>query len=185
MVVEVFGQSMSWKWKVIRNSRVAYGISWVGGCIIILAGLILPSAFRYAEIYGHMIFIAWLMLLASVAWFDTRLLYGKMIWWFVSNILVYIAIYYACHVLSPPRFMSSHIVAGVIVGFLPSCLLYVGTRWIITRFCNMTREYLKTSECQRCGYLLSGLNENRCPECGTEFDPKLLEQSSQPAGDSK
>jgi Leucine-rich repeat (LRR) protein len=25
--------------------------------------------------------------------------------------------------------------------------------------------------CQKCGYVLDGLSENRCPECGREFDP--------------
>lgn len=28
--------------------------------------------------------------------------------------------------------------------------------------------------CVRCGYVLRGLTEARCPECGTAFDPKLL-----------
>ena len=28
--------------------------------------------------------------------------------------------------------------------------------------------------CVQCGYLLRGLTEPRCPECGTPFDPKLL-----------
>lgn len=29
-------------------------------------------------------------------------------------------------------------------------------------------------ECQTCGYLLYGLSQPRCPECGTGFDPNLL-----------
>jgi hypothetical protein len=28
--------------------------------------------------------------------------------------------------------------------------------------------------CVKCGYLLYGLTQPRCPECGTPFDPKLL-----------
>jgi hypothetical protein len=31
-------------------------------------------------------------------------------------------------------------------------------------------------ECARCGYLLYGLREPRCPECGTPFSPSLLEK---------
>ena len=31
------------------------------------------------------------------------------------------------------------------------------------------------SRCTICGYLLFGLHEPRCPECGTPFDPRLLE----------
>ena len=30
------------------------------------------------------------------------------------------------------------------------------------------------SQCAKCGYLLKGLIEPRCPECGTPFDPDLL-----------
>lgn len=30
------------------------------------------------------------------------------------------------------------------------------------------------NKCVACGYQLSGLIEPRCPECGTEFDPKRL-----------
>lgn len=29
-------------------------------------------------------------------------------------------------------------------------------------------------ECRECGYLLFGLAEPRCPECGTTFDPQVL-----------
>ena len=32
--------------------------------------------------------------------------------------------------------------------------------------------------CTRCGYLLTGLAEPRCPECGTPFDPALLARLS-------
>lgn len=29
-----------------------------------------------------------------------------------------------------------------------------------------------TMYCRRCGYVLDGLPENRCPECGEQFDPR-------------
>ncbi len=32
--------------------------------------------------------------------------------------------------------------------------------------------------CRSCGYNLHGLTEPRCPECGTPFDEKLLEQKA-------
>ncbi len=32
--------------------------------------------------------------------------------------------------------------------------------------------------CEGCGYLLFGLTEPRCPECGRPFDPKLLAEFS-------
>jgi len=38
-----------------------------------------------------------------------------------------------------------------------------------------------TARCLRCGYLLRGLPERRCPECGTEFDPAEPETYADPA----
>lgn len=35
-------------------------------------------------------------------------------------------------------------------------------------------ERLVAASCLRCGYSLRGLTENRCPECGTPFDPDLI-----------
>jgi len=34
--------------------------------------------------------------------------------------------------------------------------------------------------CRVCGYILYGLPQPRCPECGTGFDPKLLEDLTEP-----
>ena len=34
--------------------------------------------------------------------------------------------------------------------------------------------------CADCGYLLFGLTEPRCPECGRAFDPKRVAESSPP-----
>jgi hypothetical protein len=33
---------------------------------------------------------------------------------------------------------------------------------------------LADAHCQHCGYSLRGLSENRCPECGTAFDPAVF-----------
>ena len=32
----------------------------------------------------------------------------------------------------------------------------------------------KPDRCEKCGYPYTGLTEPRCPECGTEFDPKKI-----------
>jgi hypothetical protein len=37
--------------------------------------------------------------------------------------------------------------------------------------------------CGRCGYCLRGLRDPRCPECGTPFDPKLLQNRLPESGD--
>jgi len=37
-------------------------------------------------------------------------------------------------------------------------------------------------ECQYCGYLLYGLNEPRCPECGNPFDANSLRDLEPPPG---
>ncbi len=35
---------------------------------------------------------------------------------------------------------------------------------------------MSTLHCPECGYNLTGLPENRCPECGKDFDPEQLEE---------
>jgi hypothetical protein len=40
-----------------------------------------------------------------------------------------------------------------------------------------TRDPLADARCLHCGYPLRGLPENRCPECGTAFDPKEIGSS--------
>jgi|GEM_PF-2464712 len=47
-----------------------------------------------------------------------------------------------------------------------------------------TRPYTKESEregtCESCGYVLYGLTQPRCPECGTAFDPAILDMPGPP-----
>jgi len=38
--------------------------------------------------------------------------------------------------------------------------------------------------CAKCGYNLTGLTENRCPECGTPFDPDALKGAAPKKGPS-
>ena len=42
-----------------------------------------------------------------------------------------------------------------------------GTRGLFFRFSN--RWWLTASRCRKCGYILRGLTEPRCPECGTDL----------------
>ena len=41
-----------------------------------------------------------------------------------------------------------------------------------------------SDHCAKCGYLLTGLTEPRCPECGTTFDSAILGQTEYPAAPS-
>ncbi len=42
------------------------------------------------------------------------------------------------------------------------------------------RKHEGPPQCNCCGYNLTGLSEPRCPECGTSFDPALLDGASKP-----
>lgn len=41
-------------------------------------------------------------------------------------------------------------------------------------------EIIVEGRCRKCGYVLYGLADTRCPECGTEFEPELLDTLSAP-----
>lgn len=50
------------------------------------------------------------------------------------------------------------------------------TPWILMR---RLRRFIAQHEylvCMRCGYLLRGVGDARCPECGTAFDPRHLKE---------
>lgn len=54
------------------------------------------------------------------------------------------------------------------------CIIPVTATWILLLPRNLRNERRKRAEgprCARCGYLLIGLTDPRCPECGTPFDP--------------
>ena len=44
-------------------------------------------------------------------------------------------------------------------------------------------EILVGGRCRQCGYVLYGLTEARCPECGTEFELELLDNLPEPGTD--
>lgn len=53
---------------------------------------------------------------------------------------------------------------------------------VIARFTESQRrrEVLDAPLCRACGYVLLGLTQPRCPECGHSFDPALLPLASDP-----
>ena len=62
--------------------------------------------------------------------------------------------------------------------------IYVPWYFFIEKLRPCFRRELGVETCRECGYLLTGLREPRCPECGTAFDPALLEKISPNAGDA-
>ncbi|GMU24131.1 MAG: hypothetical protein AMXMBFR13_42080 [Phycisphaerae bacterium] len=55
---------------------------------------------------------------------------------------------------------------GVAVGyFLPVLLLAFGVYGLTTRLC-FRRTLDQETRCRQCGYILRGISEPRCPECG-------------------
>ncbi|MHC4443513.1 MAG: hypothetical protein ACYTBZ_13280 [Planctomycetota bacterium] len=61
------------------------------------------------------------------------------------------------------------VMACFIVHFIASLLVWKNHPWLSIH---------KRFECKQCGYLLFGLITPRCPECGTKFNPALLEMVS-------
>lgn len=49
---------------------------------------------------------------------------------------------------------------------------------VILSFCEKPAKDARPGCCLKCGYLLTGLRDARCPECGTRFDPSLLTRSN-------
>lgn len=54
--------------------------------------------------------------------------------------------------------------------WLPGGLLLVGPVVVLVRQ-KLREERIAAGACAQCGYLLQGLTESRCPECGTAFAP--------------
>ncbi len=61
------------------------------------------------------------------------------------------------------------IVVIFLVLFTPWCI------WKMYREANRNWQKLGHPLCANCGYDLVGLTDPRCPECGTPFDPRLLQ----------
>jgi hypothetical protein len=87
-----------------------------------------------------------------------------------------------CRVLDPP---SHHDFLDRLIWWsLPRSLAQLGVSvaillWVFRRRTARSEDPL----CNRCGYNLAGLGDARCPECGTPFDPKLLQGRCAENGD--
>lgn len=110
-----------------------------------------------------------------------------------ANVLVLIVVFFCVVPLSTyirygvwPRVNVNNAYNGIDPIFFLASLLSLTLSLGIWVILNMVigKAILNTSiVCHDCGYMLKGLSKNRCPECGTEFDPELLKklQTAEPA----
>ena len=66
----------------------------------------------------------------------------------------------------PPPDSWRYPVAGGIAWFAPITLLAFAVYGLLTRFFGPTHDSDNETRCRRCGYILRGITEPRCPECG-------------------
>jgi hypothetical protein len=55
--------------------------------------------------------------------------------------------------------------AGLLI-YLPGLLVVVGVYGVCTRYWSPRSRFPNETYCRRCGYILRGISEPRCPECG-------------------
>ena len=53
-----------------------------------------------------------------------------------------------------------------LINYLPAILVALIAYGVVTRFVDRNRAHRGETRCRRCGYILRGLTEPRCPECG-------------------
>ncbi|MBN2448583.1 MAG: hypothetical protein JXO22_17790 [Phycisphaerae bacterium] len=73
------------------------------------------------------------------------------------------------------RFTITCIVGVVFAGVVCRCIA-------ATSFASEESRRVASNRCSECGYLLYGLPEPRCPECGAAFDPRLVDLLANPHG---
>lgn len=138
-------------------------------------GVACPYFSRYGPLPFGVPFAAWIVLLVFVAWYDDAALRGRMTWWFVGILDLYLGVLGGWHPLRPPVVFFYDIFAfDFVVGFLPVLLVFVLARWSIVGLLNKCRRFIRDDECIRCGYPLRQLEGDCCPECGTPFDASAL-----------
>lgn len=51
--------------------------------------------------------------------------------------------------------------------YIPACLIALLVYALLTRYCHPKRQFLDgETRCRKCQYILRGISEPRCPECG-------------------
>lgn len=99
----------------------------------------------------------------------------------LTGLVCTVAAYCSCAVLLLPAVnLFSASGAGidmVVLAFVSLLAGFVAFGIIVSR--GRRRERQQAPICSKCGYLLLGLTDSRCPECGKPFDPKLLDETGE------
>ena len=89
----------------------------------------------------------------------------------LSEMVVFSAIPYAAHTFAPDAFPSAQsdfwlclVIPDLICVSIGIVMLIGGVIGLL-----LLRRGTPCGQCQTCGYDLTGLSENRCPECGSPF----------------
>ena len=53
-----------------------------------------------------------------------------------------------------------------LINYLPAILVALIAYGVLTRFVGGGRAHRDETRCRKCGYILRGISEPRCPECG-------------------
>ncbi len=154
-------------------------------------GWLLPLDVSFApalliiEVWGHWYLRDWVSYLLPAQY----LLYGVILviarpraWGGATLVLLFVG-HYLCiaFVLAGPYRYSnafarfdiawSHVPGAVAVWAASFVLAFVGAMWFMLGPDARRLRLGRGLCCRKCGYLLHGLTEPRCPECGTAFDP--------------
>jgi len=128
----------------------------IAGCVIMLL----------APIIGK------LLILLSTRWRSTRYLAGAGL---CVRILLFTSCAYMAHIDptgQPWQQVPALMLLGGLVFVLEALLSLIV---ILMAILELGSRQVPRRLCAKCGYLLAGLREPRCPECGTPFDPSLLQ----------
>ena len=125
-----------------------------------------PQPLRLAHLYR-----IGAQLLGLLAWFHATPLLAILFWWAPWK--------------TPPRFWEPALIGQMIqfvVYLMLGLYLVFGSRGLSRALARMQyrppqRAAAAESNCIYCGYDLRGLTKPRCPECGREFDKRIVESA--------